>query len=147
MADLIVNSFKGRQLGDTAQISTAINFATDSFKLMLLDENHTTDIDAQVFIDDVSANEVAASGSYSAGGVALTLSSSTDDANDKGVLDATDVSITSATISTRYGVLYKNTGTPSTSPIIGIFDWGALIGTYAGTLTITWNANGILTLS
>jgi len=147
MATLVVNSFKGRLMGDTAQISTAINFATDTFKLMLLTASHTTDIDAQVFINSVSANEVAASGTYSAGGVTLTLSASTDDTNDKGALDATDVSFTSATIAARYAVLYKDTGTPATSPIVCIYDLGSTITSTVGTFSITINASGLLTLA
>lgn len=147
MATLIPNSLKGRLLGDTAQISTAINFASDTFKLMLLSASHTTDIDAQVFIDDVSANEVAASGTYSAGGVTLTLTASTDDTNDKGVLDATDVSFTSATISARYAAWYKDTGTPGTSPIVAIYDLGSTIASTGGTFAITINASGLLTLA
>ena len=134
-------------MGDTAQISTAINFATDTFKLMLLSASHTTDIDAQVFIDDVSANEVAASGTYAAGGVTLTVTSSTDDTNDRGALDATDVSFTSATIAARYAVLYKDTGTPSTSPIVAIYDLGSTITSTGGTFAITINSAGLLTLS
>lgn len=147
MATLVVNSLKGRLLGDTAQISTAINFATDTFKFMLLTSSHTTDIDTQVFIDDVSANEVSASGSYSAGGATLTLTSSTDDTNDRGALDATDVSFTSATIAARYAVLYKDTGTPGTSPIIAIYDFGSTITSTGGTFAITIHASGLLTLS
>ncbi len=147
MATLVVNSFKGRLMGDAAQISTPINFAADTFKLMLLSASHTTNIDTQVFISDVSANEVAASGTYAAGGIALTLTSSTDDTNDKGVLDATDVSVTSATIAARYAVLYKDTGTPASSPIVAIYDLGSTINSTSGTFAITINASGLLTLA
>lgn len=145
MATSIPNSFLGRLAGDTAQISTAINFATDTFKLMLLDSNHTTDIDAQVFIDDVSANEVAASGDYTTGGVALTLTGSTDDTNDLGKLDAVDISLDTVTTSAAYAVVYKDTGTPSTSPIIGIYD--CVVTSTLGTLSITINASGLLTIA
>lgn len=134
-------------MGDTAQISTAINFATDSFKLMLLTSSHTPDVDAEVFIDDVSANEVSASGTYSAGGIALTVTGSTDDTDDEGVLDATDVSVTSATITARYGAVYKDTGTPSTSPIVCVIDFGSNQSSTSGTLAITFAAEGILNLN
>lgn len=151
MASYIPNSFKGRLLGDTSQISTAINLASDTIKLMLLTSSHTPDIDAEVFIDDVSTNEVAASGTYSAGGVTLNITSDTggggtDDTDDEGVLDADDVSITSATITARYGVIYKDTGTPSTSPIIAVIDFGSNQSSSAGTFAITWNAEGIINL-
>lgn len=134
-------------MGDTAQISTAINLATDTVKLMLLTSSYTPDIDADVFIDDISANEVAASGSYSAGGVELTKSSSTDDTDDEGVFDATDVTITSATITARYGAVYKDTGTPGTSPIIAIIDFGSNQSSTAGTFAITFASEGILNLA
>lgn len=146
MASYITNAFKGRQMGDTAQISTAVNLATDTIKLMLLTSSHTPDADAEVFIDDVSANEVGASGTYSAGGVTLTWAGSTDDTDDEGVGDATDVSITSATITARYAAIYKDTGTPSTSPIIAVIDFGSNQSSTAGTFAITFASEGILNL-
>lgn len=133
-------------MGDTAQIGTAINLASDTIKLMLLTSSYTPDIDANVFISDISANEVAASGSYSAGGVTLTKSSSTDDTDDEGVFDATDVSITTATITARYAAIYKDTGTPATSPVICVIDFGSNQSSTAGTFAITFAAEGILNL-
>lgn len=146
MASVVINSFKGRLMGDTAQIGTAINLASDTIKLMLLTSSYTPDIDANVFISDISANEVAASGSYSAGGVTLTKSSSTDDTDDEGVFDATDVSITTATITARYAAIYKDTGTPATSPVICVIDFGSNQSSTAGTFAITFAAEGILNL-
>lgn len=134
-------------MGDTAQIATAVNLATDTIKLMLLTSSHTPDADAEVFIDDVSANEVGASGSYSAGGGTLTWTGSTDDTDDEGVGDAVDISFTTATITARYGVIYKDTGTPSTSPIIAVIDFGSNQISTAGTFAITFAAEGILNLA
>ncbi len=146
MASIVPNSFKGRLMGDASIIGTAINLASDTVKLMLLTSSHTPSADNDEFIDDVSANEVGASGSYSAGGVTLTKASSTDDTDDEGVFDATDVAITAATITARYAVLYKDTGTPSTSPIICEIDFGQNYSSTAGTFTITFAAEGILNL-
>lgn len=146
MASYVPNAFKGRLMGDTAQISTAVNLASDTVKLMLLTSSHTPDVDAEVFIDDVSANECPASGTYSAGGVALTKSSSTDDTDDEGVFDATDVSFTGATLSARYAAIYKDTGTPGTSPIICVLDFGSTITSTAGTWSLPFHAEGILNL-
>lgn len=146
MASVIPNSFKGRLLGDAAEVSSAIDLENDTIKLMLLTSSHTNDVDAQVFIDDVSANEVSDSGTYSAGGVTLTTASSIDDTDDEGVFDATDVSITSATISAQYAAIYKDTGTPSTSPIICIIDFGSVITSTGGTFSITFNSEGIINL-
>lgn len=134
-------------MGDTAQISTAVNLATDTIKAMLLTASHTPDIDAEVFIDDVSTNEVAASGSYSAGGVTLTQSAATDDTDDEGVFDGTDLSITGFTGSFRYIAFYKDTGTPGTSPIVCVIDADSTITATAGTVTVTFSSEGILNLA
>lgn len=147
MASVIYNSFKGRLMGDTAQIGTAINLATDTIKVALVTSSYTPDIDADVFWDDVSANEVSASGSYTAGGATLSVSNSTDDTDDEGVFDATDVSWTSATITARYAVIYKSTGTPATSPLIALIDFGSDQASTAGTFTITFAAEGIINVN
>jgi len=150
MASYIPNSMKGRLVGDNAQISTAVDLEADTIKGMLLTSSHTPDIDAEVFIDDVSANEVGTSGTYTTGagnGFTITPTSSTDDTNDLGKWDAVDPSATGATITARYLVLYKWTGTAGTSPIIAVIDFGSDQTSTAGTFAVTFNASGILTLA
>lgn len=118
-----------------------IDLVNDTIKLMLLTSSHTPDIDAEEFIDDVSANEVGDSGTYSAGGGTLGSPSVTvDDTNDRAYFDANDVSFTSATITARYAYLYKDTGTPSTSPIIGYYDYGSDATSTASTFTHSFTA-------
>lgn len=135
MANAIVNTAKKKLLdGD-------IDLVNDTLKLMLLTSSHTPDIDAEEYIDDVSANEVSASGTYSAGGGTLgTKSVTVDDTNNRAYFDAADVSFTSATITARYAYLYKDTGTPSTSPIIGYYDYGTDQSSSAGTFTHSFTA-------
>lgn len=148
MASAVYNSFKGRILGDDSIVSSAINLKTDTIKLSLHTSSYTTDIDADEFFDDVD-NEVSSSGSYTAGaagGYTLTTSISTDDTNDVGKFDATDVSITTASISARYAIIRKDTGTASTSPLICVLDLGSTITSTAGTFTITFSSSGILTI-
>ena len=146
MASVLPNAIKGRLLGDNAQIATAVDLEADTIKLMLITSSYTPDVDADVFIDDVSANEVGASGSYSAGGVTLTVTCSTDDTDNEGVFDATDVAITGATITARYGVIYKDTGTPGTSPIVLVIDFGSDQSSTAGAFNIAFAAEGIINL-
>jgi len=135
MANALSNFAKGELLKGN------IDLVNDTIKLMLLTDSHTPDIDAEEYIDDVSANEVAASGSYSAGGVELdTKSVTVDDTNNRAYFDAADVVITAATITYRYAYLYKDTGTPSTSQIIGYYDPGSNQTVTAGTLTIGFTA-------
>lgn len=145
MASLVLNSFKARILGDDTIISTAINLKTDTIKLSLHSSSLTPDADADEFFDDVD-NEVSASGTYSAGGGTLTTAISTDDTDDEGVFDATDISFTSASIAARYAVIYKSTGTASTSPLVCIIDFGSTITSTAGTFSIVFAAEGILNL-
>lgn len=143
MASLVYNAFKARQLGAT----TPVNPASDTIKLALLSSSYTPDEDAHDFYDDVSAFEVAASGTYSAGGATLTISSSQDNTDNEGVMDATDISFTAATITARYGVVYKSTGVAATSPLICLIDFGSNQTSTAGTFAFTFAAEGILNLN
>jgi hypothetical protein len=146
MASIVYNSFKGRILGDDGTIASAINLKTDTIKIALLTSSYTPNADHE-FFSSVSANEVAASGTYSAGGATLTKTLSTDDTDDEGVFDATDVSFTSATITARYAVIYKDTGSAATSPLVCVIDLGTDVSTIAGTFTIAFAAEGILNLN
>lgn len=129
-----------------------INWDTDTIKLALITSSYTPDIDAHDFWNDVSANEVSSSGSYVAsttnGGVTLTATVTQDNANDRAIYDASDVSITGFTGTFRYGVVYKSTGTASTSPLICYIDFtGSDVSAVSATVTITVNAAGIFNLT
>jgi hypothetical protein len=145
MASLVYNNFKYRQLGDTSV--TPINLKTDTIKLALLTSSYTASQDNDDFFNDVSTYEVGASGTYSAGGATLTVTTSQDNTDDEGVFDATDVSFTSATITARYAVIYKSTGVSSTSPLICLIDFGSNVTSTSGTFTITFAAEGIVNLN
>lgn len=145
MASDIFNSFLGRILGDDSVVSTAVDLKTDTIKLSLHSSSYTPSVDADEFYDDVD-NEVSASGTYSAGGATLTTAISTDDTDDEGVFDATDVSFTTATITARYAIIYKSTGTASTSPVILYIDFGSNVTSTAGTFSIVFAAEGILNI-
>ena len=141
MADVIQNSFKKHIMNG------GIDLDTDTIKVMLLTSSHSQDQDAHEFIDDVSANEVSGTG-YSAGGASLANKAVTQDNTDnEGVFDADDVTWSTSTITARYAALYKDTGTPSTSPLIAIIDFGSDKSSSAGNFVITWNAEGILNLN
>lgn len=123
-----------------------IDLDTDTIKVMLLSSSHTQNIDTHEYIDDVSANEVSGTG-YSAGGAAIgSKVVSVDDTDDEGVFDGADVTWSSSTITARYAAIYKDTGTPGTSPIIAILDFGSDQSSSAGDFTIQWNSEGILNL-
>lgn len=141
MADLVYNNFKELLLKKDT------NLASDTLKLMLLTSSYTPDRDAHDFIDDCSANEVSGAG-YTAGGATLSGQSVTqDNTDDEGVFDANDVSWSTATITARYAVLYRDTGTPATSPVIAVWDFSTDKSSSGGTFQITWNAEGVLNVN
>jgi hypothetical protein len=140
MANAIFNSFKR----DIANGS--IDLDTDSIKLMLVTSTYAPNIDTHTKRSDVT-NEVAGAG-YTAGGVALANKTVTmNTATDKGVFDADDVVISTATLTARGAVLYKARGGASTADeLIAYLDFGADITSTAGNFNIAFDANGIITL-
>jgi hypothetical protein len=124
--------------------STQIDWANDTIKLALTTSSYTPSA-AHDFFNDVT-NEISGTG-YTAGGAALASKTMTN-VSTTAVLDAADVSWTTATITNaRYGVLYKDTGTAATSPIIGVYDFGADQSVSSGTFTVVFSANGCYRIS
>lgn len=140
MADVIYNSFKKKIMDGS------IDLDTDTIKVALVTSSYTPDQDAHDFFDDVT-NEVSGTG-YSAGGATLANKAVTqDNTGNKGVFDADDVTWSTSTITARGAVLYKSTGTASTSALICYIDFGSDKSSAGGNFTIQWNASGILTLA
>lgn len=140
MASVVYNAYKARQLG----LGTLIEDG-DTIKCALVTSTYTADVDAHDFFDDIT-NEVSGTG-YTAGGATLaSVTVSADNTDNEGVFDAADTSWTTATITARGAVIYKSTGTASTSPLICYIDFGADKVSTAGTFLITWAAEGIINL-
>lgn len=140
MADVIYNNFK------EAIMNGSIDLDTDTIKVALVTSTYTPDQDTHDMFDDIT-NEVSGTG-YTAGGATLANKAvSQDNTDNEGVFDADDVSWTTSTITARGAVIYKSTGTPSTSPLICYLDFGTDKISTAGTFTISWNAEGILNLN
>lgn len=140
MADVIYNSFK-RDI-----MNGGIDLDTDTIKVALVTSTYTPDQDVHDNFDDVT-NEVSGSG-YTAGGATLASAAVTvDNTDNEGVFDAADTSWTTSTITARGAVVYKSTGTASTSKLICYFDFVSDKASSAGTFAISWNAEGILNLN
>lgn len=128
-------------------LNADIDCTADTIKVALCSSSYTPDVDAHDFFDDIT-NEVSASGTYSAGGATLANKVvSQDNTDNEGILVADNVSFTTATITARYAILYKSTGTPGTSALIGYIDFGENVSSTLGTFTITWAAEGIINLT
>lgn len=140
MADVIYNSFKKKIMDGS------IDLDTDTIKVALVTSSYTPDQDTHDFFDDIT-NEVSGTG-YTAGGATLaSVTVTADNTDNEGVFDAADVTWSSSTITARGAVIYKSTGTASTSPLIAYIDFGADKSSSNGNFTIQWNSEGILNLN
>lgn len=137
------NLFRGR-MGD---------LGADTLRVALLDSGHTVDAANDDAFADVSADELATANGYTAGGLALAgvtvvLSAGTT------TLDANDSVWTASggSIAARYAVLYNDTPTtPTADPVISTIlldDTPAdVTATDGNTLTLQWNASGVVNVT
>lgn len=117
----------------------------DTIKIALLTSAYTPDRDTHDFFDDLT-NEVVGTG-YVAGGATIANQSWVqNDTLDKAVYNGDPVEWPGSTITARYGVVYKDTGTPGTSPLIQLLDFGGDQSTSGSTFKITPDANGYFRL-
>lgn len=139
MANVVYNAFKKNIMNGS------IDLDTDTIKVMLVTSTYVPDQDLHDYKDDIT-NEVTGTG-YTAGGQALANKTVTqDNVDNEGVFDADDVTWANSTITARGAVLYKDTGTPSTSPLLCYFDFVSDQSSSSGNFTIQWNTEGIINL-
>lgn len=118
--------------------------ATTTIKVALLTSSAAPNQDTDVHWSDVSANEITGTG-YTAGGTALgSRAISLDAANNYIQLTGGNVSWTTSTLTARYAIVYKDTGTAATSPLLGFVNFGADMSSSAGTFAINWDATGVI---
>lgn len=103
--------------------SAQFDFGANTFKIALTTSSYTPNVDTHEFFTDLT-NEVTGTG-YTAGGATLASVTWTyDSTNHRGVMSAATVTWSAATFTTRYAVIYKSTGTGSTSRLVGWIDFG-----------------------
>lgn len=140
MANVVYNSAKGDLMDGT------IDLDTDTIKVALVTSTYTPDIDTDLDFADIT-NEVSGTG-YTAGGATLgTKTVTVDTTNNRAEFDAADTVWTTATLTARGAVVYKDTGTPATSPLICYIDFTTDKSSASGDFTISYNAEGILQLA
>lgn len=140
MADLIYNSFKQKIMDGS------IDLDTDTIKVALVTSSYTPDADTHEDFADVT-NEVSGTG-YTAGGETIANTAVTKDTtDDEGVWDGDDVTWSSSTITARGAVIYKDSGTASTSWLICYLDFGSDKSSSSGDFTIQFGSEGILNLN
>lgn len=140
MASIIPNDAKASILNQE------FDWSGNTYKLALCTSSYTPDKDNDTYYSDIS-NEVSG-GNYTSGGQALAnVSVTVDDTNDLAYLDADDEVFSNLTATFRYGVIYEDTGTPSTSKIVCIVDYGTDLSPYADDFTHTFATDGFLKLT
>lgn len=88
----------------------SINWLSDTIKVALVSSAYVPNLTTDQFWSSVVANVI---------GTPQALSGKT---NVGGVLDASDVTFTAVPSIATYAIIYKDTGTNSTSPLIGLID-------------------------
>lgn len=93
-------------------LTGGIDYSSDTIKMALMADTYTPNVSTDQFWSDVSSNVI---------GTPQTLSSKTAT---NGVADCSDVMFTGvgAGNNVDYIVLYKDTGTPSSSTLIALYD-------------------------
>jgi len=122
------------------------NLGSDTLKVMLTNSAPSTSLDAVL----ADLTEIAAGNGYTAGGVALTITSSGQTSGTY-ILVVTDPDFTASGGSIgpfQYAVLYNDTPTAPADPLIGWWDYGTAVTITDGNkFTVDTSAvNGILQL-
>jgi hypothetical protein len=142
---IVYDSFK-KFVGDGT-----INLATGAFKVALLANAYTPDLAAHTVFADL-ANEVAAANGYAAGGGALANTSWTESGHTT-TFDADDLDFTAAGGAIgpfrKIAIYLNSTVNTHVKPLLGycVLDASDITISDGNTLTVRWNAAGILTLS
>lgn len=115
-------------------------------KVMLLGDGYTFN-GAHDYLNDVSAEQVAGTG-YTAGGFALTgVTYTFDPVTGLFRMDADDLLPGGLSVDARYAVVYYDTGTASTSPLVSCTDFTEVDGEEVTVTGIAVHTSGIVTLT
>ena len=113
--------------------ATQIDFAADTFKILFYSGSFAS---ANEYVSDLTgADIVARSGALS--GITIT----------SGVIDANDITVTAVSGSAfSEVVLYKDTGSDASSPLIAIFDISSFTPS-GGDISVVFNASGLFSIA
>ncbi|MCI4437958.1 MAG: hypothetical protein JHC33_14215 [Ignisphaera sp.] len=142
MANVVYNSFKAKLGNGTIDWD---DNSTTNIRVALVTDQYAANMDTHTMFSDVS-NQVVGTG-YTAGGALLVGRAVTvDNVNNLAVYSGNNITWSVSTFTTAGAVIYKDTGTPSTSPLIFFLDFAGNKTPNQGDMTINWNVNGIFTL-
>ncbi len=128
MASFIYNSC----LEDEAR--GAIDFDTDTFKILLVTSSYTPSKTAHTRRSDIT-NEATGTG-YTAGGVTSACTVAKDNGTNRVTLSFAAVNWASSTITAAGAVIYKSTGTAANDPLVGFIDFNGNVTSSSNTFSI-----------
>jgi hypothetical protein len=135
MASGIYQRFKANLL------NKEVDMEADDIKVALLTSSHSFTATHNTF-SQVSSNEISGTG-YTSNGQNLASKAVTQAATTK--FDAADIEWTSSSITAAHAVIYDDTH--AGNDLIASIDFGGNQSTTAGTFTIAWHSDGIITLA
>ena len=135
--------------GLNAVAAGSVAWTTDTIKVSAHTSTYTPNQSTDQFFTDAT-NELTTANGYTAGGATLGTKSATLTGLVTSLRAAATVWTPSAgqTLTIRYLVVRKDTGTNSTSPLLGYVDLGADTSATGAAFTVTWDAtDGVLKLT
>ena len=118
--------------------SDTVAWEADTIRVALLAQGHTPDYANHEHFDDVSTDEVPAGDGYTAGGEEITTRA-VNVSGDLIELTGDDVDWDPSTIDAGYAVIYQDTGTASTSRLIGLVDFEGEQSSSDGRFAVEWD--------
>jgi hypothetical protein len=120
----------------TSMLNAQINYPSATVRGMLVTSAYSPNQDTHRWKSDVTGEAVGTG--YTARGLALTSKTVAYSAGSNTTsLDCADFVWAAATVQARYLVIYVDTGTDSTSPLISWVDFGADVTSTGGSFTAT----------
>jgi len=119
------------------------NLQLDSgtYRTMLCATAYTPDVDADEFIDDGPRANERTGTNWAADGQTVTFTVTSDGAGDQIEVEISDISVNTVTLTDgKHAVVYLDSGTDSTSYLVGYVTFDTALAPTAGTLAITFPA-------
>ena len=108
----------------------------DTFKLALYTNSATLGASTTAY---TTSNEIAASGTYAAGGGTL-VRGGTSVASSTAIVDFSDISFTGVTITARGALIYNSSSAVTSNAAVAVLDFGSDKSVTSGTFTVQFPA-------
>lgn len=132
--------FYAKGLQDALEALTGVAAApTGTLKGAFMATSYTQNKETHQFWSDISASIASGTTVRTLAGAAVTV----DTVNDRVEIDFNNVTETPVTAATDKFVIFMDTGTPATSPLIACATISPTLNPVSGTLTLTVNAEGL----